>query len=282
MTITSCTIDDLYIRLAGLLLEKGSLIRTRGLLTKELTNVQLILNNPTNRFIDNTARLMDMRYFVGELCYFLDQRTDLASIVHYSKFWNKVSDDGYTVNSAYGFRLFNKPSQLEYVIKTLANDTYSRKAVMTIYDKQDSKESNDNPCTMNIQFLIRNNNLLCFVNMRSNDIWLGLPYDVAFFTIVHEIVWLKLKCYMPNLCIGPYHHNVTSMHVYDHNFAALTNVANTLSSIIPLVAPPINLTDISYWFNDLIDYEKAYRKTLTYKTGWHITPFQTWCKQFLV
>lgn len=48
--------------------------------------------------------------------------------------WNKLSDDGITANSAYGYILQKKHgfNQIEKIIELLKVDPYSRRAVMNI------------------------------------------------------------------------------------------------------------------------------------------------------
>lgn len=285
MHFSAVDINYVYKNLCKALTTRGRYITTRGLVTKEITNVQVELQNPTLRFITSLTRNMDMNYFIGELCFYLDGRYDLNSIAHYSKFWEKLSDDNNTVNSAYGYRLFKERNftgnkQLSYIIQTLIDDQYSRKAVIPIYSKDDGRISKDNPCTMFMQFLIREDKLDCYVTMRSNDIWLGFPYDVAFFTILQEIVLIALQHIYPELRLGYYYHNVTSMHVYERNFESLYSIANETEMSSRLV-PSITITDYASWFNDLITYEKATRNKVLYKAEDYATPFQTWCKDWL-
>jgi thymidylate synthase len=261
-------------------------ITARGLKTKEIIGFRAELTSPQNRLICNPSRALDKRYLVGELCYFLAGRTDLSSIYYYSKFWAKVSDDGETVNSAYGHRLFydknaHKYTQLDYVLDMLKEDPYSRKAVMPIYGKDNAYKSSDNPCTMFLQFFIRDNALECHTFMRSNDIWLGFPYDIAFFTLVQEIVFMALKHYFTNLRLGSYFHNVTSMHAYERDWLGVSKCSEP-EAYQPEVQPSLTTPDISNWFNDLLTFEKAKRGVVLYKKSGFTTPFQDWCKAQLV
>lgn len=263
------------------------IVTTRGLTTQEVTEAHLVLFNPLNSIVTLTERNLDMRYCLGEICYYLDGRTDLASIYSYSKFWAKVSDDGKTVNSAYGYRLFyakNKYEfkQLEYVIDVLISDPYSRKAVMPIYNKDDAHDSKDNPCTMFVQLLIRGNSLECHVTMRSNDVWLGLPYDVAFFTLVQQIAYTKLKRTYPDLKLGFYFHNVTSLHAYEKDWAGVSRCSVALRSSMNLDSvPALNCIDIDNWFNNLLTFEKAQRGCVLFNNAGPETPFQAWGKAHL-
>lgn len=286
LIIEGSTINAIYVRAVDRLLKYGQIVERRGLKTREIINVQLVLLNPRARYLGSIVRNMSMKYHIGELCFYLDGRTDLESIAHYGSFWRKVSDDDMTVNSAYGYRLFymkpmdQKYSQFDYVYDVLVKDQFSNKAVMVIYDKNDSKESKDNPCTLSLQFLIRDNKLYCFTLMRSNDIWLGTPYDIAFFSIVHEILYVNLLSEYPNLRLGSYVHSVTSLHAYEKDFDKLKELAQTPQCEV-IKAPYISPLDISSWFNDLLTYEKSRRNKVIYKRESLVTPFQTWCKNFI-
>ncbi len=195
----------------------------RGLKIHEMLNVKLILRNPRDRIITLPSRKFSKKYFVGELAFYLDGSNDLGFIAHYAPFWRKVSDNGTTVNSAYGKRLFKDYNsagltQVEYTIRCLKEDKDSRKAVMIIYAPSDSRPSKDNPCTLTLQAFIRDNKLMLTTYMRSNDMWLGVPYDIAFFTILQEMMFVLLKRRYPNLELGDYTHLVGSLHLYDRNF----------------------------------------------------------------
>ena len=64
------------------------------------------------------------------------------------------------------------------------------KIPLQIFDAKDllNFQHKDIPCTVSLQFLIRENKLHLFVNMRSNDVFLGLPHDIFCFTMIQEII----------------------------------------------------------------------------------------------
>ena len=190
MKFEASNINTLYKFIGEQLLNRPEYkVSPRGLKVHETLNAKLILRNPRDRIITLPSRKFSKRYFVGELSFYLSGSNDLEFIAHYAPFWRQVSDNGKIVNSAYGKRLFldfNSSGyiQFNYAIKCLKEDKDSRKSIMMIYDPCDAKESKDNPCTMYLQFFIRNDKLIAEAHMRSNDIWLVIPYDIAFFTIV--------------------------------------------------------------------------------------------------
>ena len=58
------------------------------------------------------------------------------------------------------------------------------------------------------------------VYMRSNDIWMGLPYDVFSFTCMQILLAFKL-----GVGIGTYTHHAASLHLYKRDYdTALDNM----------------------------------------------------------
>ena len=49
--------------------------------------------------------------------------------------------------------------------------------------------------------------------MRSNDIWLGLPYDIAFFTTLQQYV-----SEVTGIPVGKYYHTVGDLHLYEKHW----------------------------------------------------------------
>jgi thymidylate synthase len=126
----------------------------------------------------------------------------------------KFSDDGRVLYGAYGPRIHE---QLGYVLRVLANDPTSRQAVMTIW-RNNPPASKDIPCTLSVQFLIRNNKLYCFDTMRSSDLWLGWPYDVFSFSMLSlYIVLLLREGRGMKLKLGELWITAGSQHIYDRD-----------------------------------------------------------------
>ena len=72
-------------------------------------------------------------------------------------------------------------------------------------------------------YIAETNKLHFSVHMRSNDAILGLPTDVAFFTMLQQQMWKQLKespytDKYKDLELGHYIHFDNSLHLYDRNF----------------------------------------------------------------
>jgi thymidylate synthase len=194
-------------------------------------------------------------FATGEFLWYYAGKNDLATMLYYNKRMKDFSDDGKTLNSAYGYRMFTegynvegvKSNQWSSVEEMLLEDPDSRRAVLTINRPQDivdavsSKRSKDVPCTLSLQFFIRKNRLHLHVLMRSNDVWWGLPYDVFSFTLLQEVMLRSLQQQgMKNLRLGEYHHSAGSMHLYERDWKSAKKVVEELGCV-----PEVMLNDVT-------------------------------------
>lgn len=210
----------------------------RGKPIRELIAASFTLTNPRNRIITSPARNVNYGFAVGELCWYIRGDNDLQTMQYYNKRMSQFSNDGKTINSAYGYRMFRArwgwDSQFDLVMQELKSDPDSRRAVMHVNQTSDLRDaftfeggSKDVPCTMSLQLLIRDRRLHMHVLMRSNDIVWGLPYDVFSFTCLQEIFLYKLQeLGVPVDDLGEYHHTAGSLHVYDTHFDMAYDVWN--------------------------------------------------------
>jgi len=173
-----------------------------------------------------TSRNMSFDYLNAELDWYLSGNPSLEPIMKASKFWGTITDDGWSANSNYGKLLLHdrnlhNHTQFQYAKKCLIDNPHSKKAVLTIYNKENAFKSKDNPCTMYLQFFIRDNKLDLYVKMRSSDVWFGMPYDVPFFILVQYLMYKRLSVTYPKLEIGIYNHQSGSIHLYQRNVEAI-------------------------------------------------------------
>lgn len=182
-----------------------------GTVVGEVINAVSIIENPKDNIITSSARNLSIKYGIGEFLWYLSGSNRVKDIGQYSKAWYNLTDDGETVNSAYGYRIYHKFGfdQWEYVKKLLQDDPATRQAVIHIKDANNQK-TKDTPCTLTLQFFIRNNELNMIVNMRSNDIWLGFPYDAFTFTCLQQLMAMEI-----GVSIGKYVHISGSLHLYE-------------------------------------------------------------------
>lgn len=187
-----------------------------GPVVGEVCDAVLCVADPTRNIVTSDIRKMPMRYAVGELAWYLSGSNRVRDIARFAKKWEEISDDGEHNNSAYGYRIFSQFgfNQWNYVKKLLTKDPKTRQAVIHIKTPNDS-ETKDTPCTVYLQFFIRNGKLNLSVHMRSNDIWMGVPYDMFSFCFLQMKMAMEL-----GVEIGEYNHYAGSLHMYERDYLA--------------------------------------------------------------
>ncbi len=192
--------------------------------TRHITDVTIVVEDPYHNVCLNAKRNMSLKYMLGEIEWYMSGSNRVKDIAKYAKMWNDLTDDGETVNSAYGYRIFHKFGfdQLQYCIDKLKANPYDRQAVIHIKEA-DNKPTKDTPCTCLLQFTYEEGKLNLHTYMRSNDIWLGLPYDMAFFTVL-----LQKACTATGLPVGRYYHTVGDLHLYEKHWDRLVGKTDEL------------------------------------------------------
>ena len=215
MYIEENSLDDIVRALLIKITEDGTKQKNSKGENKEILGVYVKLTNPINR----VSLSFEKNIFIsplGEFFWYMSGSNNLDFIKYYIPKYKDFSNDNMTLNGAYGARLFDNgnisESQVHKIVKLLKSKNSTRQAVIQIFDKKDLDiEGNlDIPCTCTLQFFIRNNKLILFVTMRSNDVFIGLPHDIFCFTMLQEMIAKELKKE-----IGDYNHFISSCHFYE-------------------------------------------------------------------
>ena len=214
----------------------------RGMKTREKIN-HTTMCDMRYPIVTNKKRLLGYKFMIQEAIWILRGDNRLSTIKHYSKIISKFSDDKYFFRGAYGPKIID---QLQYVCHALKEDRNTRQAVINIW-RESPYATNDIPCTISFQFLIREDKLHIIANMRSNDLWLGWPYDNFNFSMLGAYVALLLKdIYNIEVGLGVTTINAGSRHLYERNFesADTCTQSNVLSVYEDYVNyKPLNLKD---------------------------------------
>lgn len=226
-TICGMTIDSVWMEWFNMLSESPQNAQSRdGDVIGEVVNAVTIIDDPTRCFMQNSIRKLPMRYCIGELLWYLSRNKKLDAIRLYTKAWDRMSDDGETVNSNYGNMICDHYGfdQLAMVEDLLKNNPESRQAVINIKPAIDLRveKTKDLNCTVCLQFLIRDDKLYMTTYMRSNDLWMGFPNDVFQFTCMQ--IWLAMRL---GVKLGTYTHIAGSLHLYERDYnKAKENIEN--------------------------------------------------------
>jgi thymidylate synthase len=200
----------------------------RGKKIKEIENAVLQLDNPESNLFMNEVRSVPLKYLAGELLWYFSGRNDLSFISRFSNFWKAIAEKDGTCNSAYGNLLFKgmEKSQYFWAYSRLVEDKDTRQAIIHFNRPYHQYQGNkDFVCTLVGIFQIRDNKLNFTIDMRSNDVFFGLTFDLPFFTLLQQqmLKHLRESAY-PTLELGRYTHIAHSLHVYEKDFQILNSM----------------------------------------------------------
>lgn len=206
-------------------------VSPRGMKTHENENETFFLESIYEPVIWIPERKLSYRFMAAEAHWILSGSNRLDYHPQIREKLTRFSDDGLTLSGAYGPKIM---AQTDYVINKLVEDPDTRQAVLTIW-RENPRKSKDIPCTVCMQFRIRNNMLNTTVFMRSSDMYLGIPYDVFSFSCVAKFVQLAYNAETEpvyNLELGSLCIFIGSSHLYSSNFDDVHKIQE--ADIIPV------------------------------------------------
>lgn len=273
-----------WLTLLSLLTKCGKTSSPRGMEVREVLALQTLVDMryPVVRV---PGRKLGWRFLAAEAWWILSGRDDVESIAPYSKGISDFSDDGVRFFGAYGPKV---AGQIDGVVDKLLQDPDSRQAVISIW-RENPPATRDVPCTLSLQFLIRDRKLHCVATMRSSDAWLGWVYDVFNFTMISAMVLLKLRARCFDLGtaelaystlaedLGNLYLTMGSSHLYERNWKAVEEILAGSSlkyQLQPEASPPFE--PLKLWTNG-VELLPVDLKVAADDDGWNgPPPFLTW------
>lgn len=231
LVLTKMQVNSLYHGVLEQLVMEPITVSPRGLATRELTGAVLRLEYAQNCVVSLKARQLNYHFMVAEWLWVATGREDVASIAPYNKKIADFSDDGEIFFGAYGPRWRD---QIGYLLAKLRKDPDSRQAVISIW-RPNPPSTKDVPCTVAMQYLIRDGELHTIVTMRSSDAWLGLPYDIFNFARLGSIVAGELGIEQGSLQL-----QLGSLHLYETNHEAVRKVLSQRTLEMPIKLAPLH------------------------------------------
>lgn len=241
--IRAGNIDTLVARGVEHIVTHGERIAARAGDAWQAYGVNYVLTNPLDRL--HLARDGAVRYLCRELVAYFNGSLNVADgLSQASSFWNKLQDENGRINSNYGHYVFYEPvegygNQYNWVVQRLAENPDSRRAIININQSYHKCETLDFPCTVGIQFYIRNGHLCCEVLARSTDIVTGLPYDMGFFSFLHELVFRDLtERGLSDLKLGATVIKASFTQIYDRTYDKAMTGSKTGTEGLPRLSMP--------------------------------------------
>ena len=220
-----------YLDLVKHVLENGELKEDRtGTGTKSVFGYQMRFNL-SDGFPMVTTKKLHLKSIIYELLWFLSGDTNIKYLKDNGvNIWNAWADSNGDLGPVYGFQWRNWNNdgidQISNLINDLKNNPSSRRHLISAWnpsvlpDTSKSFETNVAngkaalpPCHAFFQFHVINGNLSCQLYQRSADIFLGVPFNIASYSLL--TLMIAQVC---DLQPGDFIHTFGDAHIYSNHF----------------------------------------------------------------
>ena len=140
-----------------------------------------------------------------------------------SHIWDQWADEDGSIGKAYGYQLAKKYDfktkngiehldQVDYVLNLLKSDSASRRIMTNIFNHEDLKDMNLEPCAYGTQWLVKEGKLHLILNQRSQDMLAANGWNTMQYA---ALLCMFAQC--SNLEVGTLTHNIGDCHIYDRH-----------------------------------------------------------------
>ena len=195
---------------------------------------RMLQHDMKNGFPLLTTKKIYWNNAVTELLWILQGRTDIGYLNDNGvKYWNpdykrSGRTDG-TLGPVYGhqWRNFNGVDQLVDILKEVKRNPSSRRLMVNAWNPADLPDMALPPCHYGFQLYVNDGQLDLMWNQRSADVFLGLPYDIAMYGLLLELIAEGL-----NLTAGRLTASLGDCHLYlPHIDAAKEQLSRDIKSL---------------------------------------------------
>jgi thymidylate synthase len=209
-------VEDIRQHFIGELMDSNFVIDKTGVKTIEMIGATFEADEPTIFGELNEDYIQRELDWYKSMSLYVDDIPGITPAI-----WQQVADRGGKINSNYGWAIYHKDNHLQYanVLNELQFSPNSRRAVMiytrpTMWNDYNRDGMSDFMCTNTVQYMIRDEQLIVIVQMRSNDVVFGYRNDYAWQKYVAFHMTKDLKLTKQPKIIW----HVGSLHVYERHF----------------------------------------------------------------
>lgn len=161
-----------------------------------------------------TTKKVHFKSVLHELIWFLSGDTNIAYLKkHNVSIWDEWADENGDLGAIYGrqWRAWNGiHDQIQEVINFIKSQPVSRRMVVNSWNVGHLHEMALPPCHCLFQFYVSKDSLSCHVYQRSADIFLGVPFNIASYALL-----VNLIAKITGLGVGKLHFSYGDLHLYE-------------------------------------------------------------------
>ena len=164
-----------------------------------------------------TTKKMHFRSIIGELLWFLSGDTNIRSLHENGvSIWDEWADADGNLGPIYGYQWRSWPTadgrhidQITQVLEQIKSDPGSRRHIVSAWNVGEINKMALPPCHTLFQFYVADGRLSCQLYQRSADIFLGVPFNIASYSLLTMMV-----AQIAGLVPGDFVHTLGDAHLY--------------------------------------------------------------------
>jgi thymidylate synthase len=208
-----------------------------------------------------TTKKLHLKSIAHELLWFIRGDTNVAYLKENGvSIWDEWADANGDLGPVYGkqWRAWQTASgealdQLANVVAEIKRNPDSRRLIVSAWNVADLPKMALAPCHCLFQFYVADHKLSCQLYQRSADIFLGVPFNIASYALLTQMV-----AQVCGLQVGDFVHTFGDAHLYRNHFEqAQKQLARTPFALpkLQLDASVKNLEDFRFEHFSLRDYQ---------------------------
>jgi len=217
-----------------------------------------------------TTKKLHLKSIIYELLWFLKGDTNISYLKENGvRIWNEWADEKGDLGPIYGFQWRNWNNdgidQIKGVINSLKTNPDSRRLLVTAWNPSVLPDNNYSfseniqngkaalpPCHAFFQFYVSNSKLSCQLYQRSADVFLGVPFNIASYSLLTMMIAQVCK-----LDVGEFIHTFGDVHIYSNHLDQVEIQLKRKPKKLPRIKINPDIDDVfNFTFDDfeLIDY----------------------------
>ncbi|MFO7658882.1 MAG: thymidylate synthase [Bacteroidales bacterium] len=164
-----------------------------------------------------TTKKLHLKSILHELLWFLKGETNTSYLKeHGVSIWDEWAGPDGELGHIYGYQWRSWPSyngghidQISNLINSLKNNPDSRRHIVSAWNVADLENMNLPPCHVLFQFFVVGGKISCQLYQRSADIFLGVPFNIASYSIL-----LMMVAQVTGLTAHEFIHTLGDAHIY--------------------------------------------------------------------
>ncbi len=249
-----------YLKLVQHILDKGVEKSDRtGTGTKSVFGYQMRFDL-SKGFPCITTKKLHLRSIIYELIWFLRGEQNINYLKKNGvSIWNEWADKEGNLGPIYGVQWRSwetakgkKIDQIKKLIDGIKNNPDSRRHIVSAWNVADIDEMTLPPCHTLFQFYVSNGKLSCQLYQRSADVFLGLPFNIASYSLFTMMV-----AQVCDLELGEFIHTFGDAHLYVNHIEQAHNQLLRKPKKLPIMKINSNVKNIfefKYEDFELINY----------------------------